>query len=150
MLTRNLPSKFIFPFIILLILIIQACKKDKTLSSTEKLTGTWTLTDVRTPDVSNSVSLYANIPPCVKDDIYQFNSDGSFTISEGAIACYGTAVDQGTWSISNNDKELDLEGTGGPKIFNIISLGADSMTLSGNYVFFLSGPFNYIGIYRKK
>jgi hypothetical protein len=100
---------------LLALLILGSCKKDTPSTSctynTASVTGTYKTNsliykaDAATPEVD----VFPTYPNCQKDDLLTFNSNGTYTVSEGATSCNPTNADSGTWSISGNNMILDGE-----------------------------------------
>ena len=92
-----------------------SCKKDTPSTSctynTASVLGSYKTTsflykaDAATPEVD----LFPSYPNCQKDDLLTFNSNGTYTLSEGATSCNPSNADSGTWSISGNNMILDGE-----------------------------------------
>mgnify|MGYP000019278394 CR=1 FL=1 len=99
---------------LLALLILGSCKKDTPTSATctyntASVIGTYKTTsflykaDAATPEVD----LFPSYPDCEKDDLLTFNSNGTYTVSEGATSCNPTNADSGTWSVSGNNMIVD-------------------------------------------
>lgn len=49
---------------------------------------------------------------CVKDDIYQFKTDGTYILDNGATKCYPDEpqiVDQGTWAFNVDETIINFD-----------------------------------------
>jgi len=56
--------------------------------------------------------LYAQLDSCDQDDIYSFSSTGAFTFEQGDIRCTPNSdqiIDNGTWTVSDDETELSLD-----------------------------------------
>ena len=65
------------------------------------LQGTFVITD-----------LYAQLDSCDQDDIYSFTSTGVFNLEQGDIRCTPNSdqiIDNGTWTVSDDETELSLD-----------------------------------------
>ena len=49
--------------------------------------------------------------PCFKDNIYTFNANGNYTISDGVDVCNPSDAETGTWSL-NGTNFIVNDGTG--------------------------------------
>jgi len=138
--------KYILPFITVF-LFIMSCEKDVELNMVEKLTQhTWvqtkqlidppitltdTINDATYPDITDVYPFFYY--DCEKDNIYNYSSNGTFTIEDGALSCYTglpNTLATGTWTF--NSKETELIVTSGiyQNIYKVTKLDAGYMELS--------------------
>lgn len=92
-------------------LIFNSCKKDDDASAstnTEKITGTWTASDL----ILGGQSLWSSVEDCSKDDNYTFKADGTGTFDEGATKCDpdDPQSEPATWKFIDNETKLVLDG----------------------------------------
>ena len=100
---------------LLALLILGSCKKDTPSTSctynTASVLGSYKSTSFlyKANAATPEVDLFPSYPDCQKDDLLIFNSNGTYTLSEGATSCNPSNADSGTWSISGNNMILDGE-----------------------------------------
>jgi hypothetical protein len=101
---------------LLALLILGSCKKDTPSSTTctyntASVLGSYKTTSLlyKADAVTPEEELFSLYPDCQKDDLLTFNSNGTYTVSEGATSCNPTNADSGTWSVSGNNMILDGE-----------------------------------------
>ena len=98
----------------LVVALFISCNKNKdddcTLS-TNAVSGNHRITAVRykaTPaaaEVDYYTSLYTD--PCERDDVFNFNSNGTYVFTDAGIVCSPSNSDNGTWSLSGNTVTID-------------------------------------------
>lgn len=137
------------PFFVLLTLAIftfSACEKGGDVvdppSNTELIAdGPWELiaqmvdppVTVNGTPVSNE---YAQLTDCLKDNIVDFTETGSFTVDEGATKCDATDPDlfnSGSWSFSDSETIITLDGASGTEIYNVVSISRSQLVLSQTF-----------------
>jgi Lipocalin-like domain len=100
------------------IAIFSSCKKKKDTPATCEVSvagiaGNYKLTKIETvaagiaTDVTNSL-----LDPCEKDDVYQFNSNKSFTYQDAGTACSPSSVGTGSWDVTGGKLVLAHSGNG--------------------------------------
>ena len=101
-----------------LTLLATACKKDKDAPAMtkENIAGTYKLTAEvykmpagQGPDED----MFSTYQPCVKDDLYNLNLDGSFEAVDAGDACDPTNAYQSTWGVEGNHLTI------GEHVYNI-------------------------------
>jgi hypothetical protein len=89
------------------ILVLPGCKSDNkpctlsqaTLSGTYKITAE--ITKSSTGEINNSFSAWAD---CKKDDLYTYNSNGTFNYTEGVTQCDPALIEYTqNWSLLGNE-----------------------------------------------
>jgi hypothetical protein len=83
-------------------------------------------------DVSSAPQL-----ACFKDNTTTFVSNGSFTVTEGAVVCSPTTAGTFTWSFQTNETQLVLSAPlfpGGSGTFDLISLTETNLVVSQNVI----------------
>ncbi len=134
------------PFFVLITLALftfSACEKGGDVvdppSNTELIAdGPWELigqmvdppVTVNGTPVSNE---FAQLDECVKDNILDFTETGSFTIDEGVTKCDSTNAqlfNYGTWSFSDAETKITLDGNGTNNEFNVVSIDRDKLIIS--------------------
>jgi hypothetical protein len=101
-----------------LVTLLSSCEKDKVedkcMLTTDKLAGTYKLTEVK-------YKLSATLPEqdflslmeaCEKDDLLILNSNGTYNYTDIGITCTPPGTITGTWSLNGNNLQSDgiLEG----------------------------------------
>jgi hypothetical protein len=103
-------------FIILfaLVTLFSSCKKDSTptcdlnltnISGTYKITSLIYKADATTPETD----VFLLYDACQKDDLFSFNANGTYVISEGATSCSPSNSDSGNWSLGGTTIIIDGE-----------------------------------------
>lgn len=98
--------------------IFSSCKKKKDTPATCEVTiagiaGNYKLTKIEAvaagvaTDVTNTY-----LDPCEKDDIYQFNTNKSFTYQDAGTACAPSSAGTGTWDVTGGKLVLTHSGNG--------------------------------------
>jgi hypothetical protein len=106
-------------FLLLLVnFTLSSCKKDKTV--TELLTnGSWKNTAISIDpgiDLDGTgtlvTDLFAQFPPCTKDDLTIFKTGGVYDSDEGATKCSVSdpQTTQGVWVLSADEKTMTIDG----------------------------------------
>jgi hypothetical protein len=102
--------------------LFSACKKDDSTSASggkkgSLTTGKWRITsstsviEYPAPIGTQTVNLFSSIQPCMQDNLYIFNSDGTNTTDEGATKCNTSDAQtksSGTWQLLNSDTQLKV------------------------------------------
>lgn len=91
--------------------------------------GKWKLVSAQA--AGGLLDLMSSMKDCQKDNYYIFNTNNSITINEGANKCNDSAkqeITQGTWTLSNNDAKISINGT--DILMGVNSLTADITTLN--------------------
>ena len=140
----------------LLVLIAFSCKKDKSESNTDKLTGKWWVNTSMTIDPAINLGgtlitdLWSQIPACTKDDMQKFESGGVFTFDEGATKCSTNdpQTTTGTWAFNSDETVVSVTtvGANGTETYSytIVKLDSDKMTAKFSEVQdYGSGPLTY-------
>lgn len=106
-------KKLIFISISILTIVTTSCKKETetcTLSSTS-IVGSYKIASIlykenaQTPVVDD----FTTYDACEKDDILTFNSNGNWTLTEGATSCNPANSDDGSWSLVGSIFTVDGE-----------------------------------------
>jgi hypothetical protein len=122
-------------------LFLIACNKSPTApaTKTDLITNkNWVMTSATiNPGVNiNGVvitDMYAQLPPCIKDNIMRFSSNGTYVDDEGATVCSAGApqTTPGTWAFSPNETVVTMSLSGNsPESYIIESLTANSFVIS--------------------
>lgn len=130
--------------ILIIGLIVSSCKKEP--NPVDNLVGTWTVNNATYTAMVGNMTFaqyeadVVHLPPQIISTVTQaltqmvdksisgtimIKSDNTFTSTLGGNS------DSGTWSLSPNNKTLDIiSSTKSPMVFNIIDLSATKMDLS--------------------
>lgn len=122
-----------------LMIIVLSCSKDSEQAPTraQLLTRNWKQTDLLASQSGlPAVSVFDMFfEACDKDNIWQFKSDGTFIVVEGATKCNSTdpdTVTTGTWQLIENDTKIILDDASEPaQTLNIVELTSSSLRLTG-------------------
>jgi len=92
-------------------------------------TGKWKLTALSVTAQGQTGDAYADLEECNKDDIFYFNTNGTYQYQSGDSKCDASEPDifeEGTWEI--NGKNLTIEITGdGPETVEIKLLNSTTL-----------------------
>ncbi len=100
-----------------LVLVTLSCKEDEDPSKKELLSGkNWVMVSQTVSPAINFngtliTDLFAQMDDCSKDDISKFNSNGTYTMEEGATKCDVNdpqVFDSGTWVFNSDETILVL------------------------------------------
>src|SRR5215212_7042595 len=86
-------------------LVAIGCKKDDNCDlSAEKLVGSYRLTGLtyKTSGSATATDVYNQIPPCERDDLYVFNSNGTTNYVDAGTLCAQQGNFTSSWSLSGN------------------------------------------------
>jgi hypothetical protein len=126
--------------VLVLFLVISSCSKDDDKQGATKaqlIARNWKQTDLLAAQAGlPPVSIFDTFfDPCNKDDIWQFKSDGTYSVVEGASKCTSTdpdTVTTGTWQLTDNDTKIIIDDASEPaQTLNIVELTNTSFKLSG-------------------
>ena len=121
-------------------IVVSSCSKDdddQGASKAQLIARNWRQTDLLAAQAGlPPVSIFDTFfEPCNKDDIWQFKSDGTYTVVEGASKCSSTdpdTVTTGTWQLTDNDNKIIIDDASEPaQTLNIVELTNTSFKLSG-------------------
>lgn len=106
-------------------------------TKTQLISKTWKQTDILASlggGVQTSVFTTA-LTACQQDNLWQFKSDGTYTISEGPSRCPASTSDvvaTGTWTFQENETKISFTDTvNGTQSFTILELTSTMMKLTG-------------------
>lgn len=127
--------KRILAFIAIASVTLSGCKKDKSESNTDKLSGKdWKMTALTVDPPINFggtmiSNVYSQIPACQQDDLTIFNSSGTVTFDEGASKCSSSDPQstQGTWTWNTDETVLSITDSGNTESYTIVSLSSSEM-----------------------
>ena len=143
--------------IMVLIIIMAACKKEKTPAPTDDTitilqSGDWKLTAFTiSPALNGITDVMQNIPPCAKDNLLQFKPNSIFYFDEGATKCdpSGPQRETGTWSYDPAIKQLKYASPSLDFVIDIKSINANS--LNGTRIMTVNGAnYTYTGTLTKQ
>lgn len=127
---------FTFPALILFIVFSTSCKKSSTPIPVPTNTAlissaSWKFNKA----TSSGIDVSSQIPACFKDNTITLVSNGTGTITEGALVCAPPAPATFTWSFLNSETQINFSVpliNGGSSTFNVVKLTSDEMQLSQN------------------
>ncbi len=108
-----------------------SCKKNKddtcTLSATavagnHKITGVRYKASPAAAEVDYYSTLYTD--PCERDDVFNFNSNGTYIFTDAGLKCVPPNDDNGTWSLSGNTVTIDGDAA------NVDAFNCTTLTVS--------------------
>ncbi|MEO6613587.1 MAG: lipocalin family protein [Chitinophagaceae bacterium] len=91
-----------------------SCKKNDSCSTNAgSVAGPYRITAYAYKSSSSATEVdYYNVifsDPCDRDDIYTFNSNGTYHITDAGTVCSPPNTDDGTWALSGNTMTIDGE-----------------------------------------
>ncbi|MEZ5031200.1 MAG: lipocalin family protein [Saprospiraceae bacterium] len=124
-------------------LTMGACKKDDDSKSARDILieGKW---DVTSAKVNPGIEIFPGVvisdllideDPCDADDLTIFNADGTSTIDEGPTKCDPSdpqTYNNGSWSLSSDEKQLTIDIDGEEITFNIASISDTQLVLTAS------------------
>ncbi len=151
-------KKLIIFLIIVNIIGLSSCKKDEVLSKTELLCrSSWVLTgSTFTPGIFFEgygliTDYFAILAECRKDDIWDFNENGNYTLEDGAKKCDPldpSVFDYGTWAFNSNETVIIITSNiYYTSEFNILELTEQTLRVSSMLVDSLSNIYTWTETY---
>lgn len=131
------------------VIFFVSCRQDVKTTYEDRLTGhIWMLNDYQI-EQSPVVSIYSSLDTCVKDNLYRFFLDGTYTTYEGIKKCSpNDPIEQrGTWSFSSDRKVLTTIDYKGERT-NLDILTMEKETMKFRYTD--TSSINYLEIYKPK
>jgi len=90
-----------------------SCKKSDNVSNAktvQNISGSYNLTGLTWTALGVTANVYDSLPPCEKDNILQFDADGSVHEIDAKILCDPPETDSlSTWGLSSNGDSLYLD-----------------------------------------
>jgi len=114
-----------------LLFVFSSCNKEKVKSKTDLLTQkAWKIQKLETKEGNNPwEDDFPTWDACSKDDRYVFRANNTYEFNEGLTKCDPSdpqIIDTGTWSFTNNETKLLIDGDE----FTIVSLTDSNLILS--------------------
>ncbi|MBS1761502.1 MAG: lipocalin family protein [Bacteroidetes bacterium] len=109
------------------------CKKDKDEDvcalSSASFAGSYKITGATTQMGSGTeTDIYTSLyEPCERDDVYTFNTNGTYTLTDAGVVCDPPNTDAGTWAISGNTVTIDGDNA------NISNFTCSGFTVVASY-----------------
>jgi hypothetical protein len=95
------------------ILSFISCKKSDNVSNAktvQNISGSYNLTGLTWSALGVTANVYDSLPPCEKDNIFQFDADGTAREIDAKISCDPPETDTlAIWSLSSNGDSLYLD-----------------------------------------
>jgi Lipocalin-like domain len=113
-----------------------ACKKDDAKPSAQDLISkSWILTDLKATLNGVTESIYDDeFDACDQDNLYNFTSDGKFTVTENILKCDPAdpnPLSSGTWVLLENSTKITIDPIDeDPQTLNIEELTTSSLNAS--------------------
>ncbi len=146
---------------ILTVIIMAGCSKGNSITTpapdpdntvTILQSGAWKIAGFTISPALNGVTdVLLNMPPCVKDNLFQFKANGIFNLDEGATRYNpaGPQVETGTWTYDASIRQLKFSSATVDFIVNIQSISNTSM--SGTRPVVVNGAnYTYSGTFEKQ
>jgi hypothetical protein len=138
--------------LVLSVILLYSCEKEKDPTKSEilaqkpwKLTSSTINPPLNIPEIGIISDYYAFLPPCKKDDIWVFKTNGSFTFEEGDTKCdelSPTVYDMGNWTLNSDETVLSLTSlNSGMSEYDIVELTSSVMKLRFQLVDTLSNVY---------
>jgi len=109
--------KKIFSIVLIAVLFATACdKKDNScMTSVASLSGIYKITAVtyKASPVSAEIDYFNILFPdaCERDDLYTFQTNGTYQVKDAGTICSPSGDDDGTWSLSGSTIVIDGDPT---------------------------------------
>ncbi|MEO6405744.1 MAG: lipocalin family protein [Ferruginibacter sp.] len=113
-------------------ILFSSCKKDNNCDlNSASVAGSYKITSLKYKQTPSSpeVDLYNSLSACEKDDIYIFDSNGSFNYQDAGTICNPSGSYNSSWSLSGNTLTYDGDA------YNVSSFNCSNMSLTGNSLF---------------
>ena len=109
-------KKFILITVLTSLLFISCNKPDNTcITDTNSVSGAYKITAVTyKANASSAEADYFNTlfpEPCERDDVYTFQTNGTYQLKDAGTVCSPSGDDDGTWSVSGNSMIVDGDAT---------------------------------------
>jgi hypothetical protein len=107
--------KKILSLVVAVLFLAASCKKESSTPtctlSAAAVSGNYKLTAVlyKASSLAQEIDLFLQYDACEKDNIYTFNPNGTYTISDGVVACSPSDADAGLWSLNGTTMTVDDE-----------------------------------------
>ena len=132
-------------FIVAFLWAGMSCNKDDQnvqlpVTRAQLLARSWIQTDLlATPPGGTQTSVFNTVlTACQRDNIWNFKSDGTYTVTEGATKCNTTDPDiatSGTWQLTESDTKIIIDDVStAPQTFTITELTSSSLKITGTQV----------------
>jgi hypothetical protein len=118
-----------------------SCSKDEQtvplpVTRAQLLARSWIQTDLLATVGGTQTSVFNTVlTACQRDNIWNFKSDGTYTVTEGATKCNTTdpdTVTSGTWQLTDSDTKIIIDDISDvPQTFTITELTSSSLKISG-------------------
>jgi hypothetical protein len=103
------------PFILIAVLGLTNCKKDKSTSTEILVSKTWkkALNDKNTATNPTGTVIYSSVQNCELDDTFNFGTDGKLLVNNGSVKCEQNETQNTTqtYSLKRTTKEFTINGT---------------------------------------
>lgn len=127
--------------IVSMVLLASACSKNSDEGSmatkTQLISKTWKQTDIlASVGLGAQTSVFKTVlTDCQQDNLWQFNSNGTYTFFEGPFRCPTSPSDviaTGTWMFTDNETKITFnDPVNGTQNFSIVELTSTTMKLTG-------------------
>ena len=132
-------------FIVFILAVGISCNKDEStvplpVSRAQLLARSWIQTDLLAslPGGSPTSVFTTVLEACERDNIWNFKSDGTYTVTEGATKCNVADPDtatSGTWQLTENDTKIIIDDVNDvPQTFTITELTSSSLKITGTTI----------------
>jgi hypothetical protein len=152
-------KKIILFLVIFNIIGFSSCKKDEELTNTELLCrDSWILSaSTFTPGIFIEgygliTDYFAILSNCTKDDLWDFNENGNYTLEDGPTKCDPldpSVFDYGTWAFNSDETVVILTSNVyyGTTEYNILELTEQTLKVSSMLVDTLSNAYTWTETY---
>jgi hypothetical protein len=132
-------------FIVLILAVGISCNKDEStvplpVSRAQLLARSWIQTDLLAslPGGPPQSVFTTVLEACERDNIWNFKSDGTYTVTEGATKCNAADPDtatSGTWQLTESDTKIIIDDINEvPQTFTITELTSSSLKITGTTI----------------
>jgi Lipocalin-like domain len=121
--------------VILIFLVINACKKSASPNNTntrtvQSFSGSYSFTAITANALGQTIDLYDSLPACERDNTIQLDVNGLASFIDAGIACVPKSDSSGTWSLSQNTDTIYLAGSASNTAFYIKSWDGSTLVLT--------------------
>lgn len=128
------------PFILIPILTFTGCLDDDD-NNEDNITAqtisnkNYSYADYKVSANSVTLTTYASLDPCFRDDFYRFNLDGSGYVSDNIDRCDSIAPQRSEffWALLSNDTKIVIDyGAADVEVYNILIVNGDTFKIESN------------------
>lgn len=128
-------KKVLFIICVSCVTILMSCKKEVTQKEYLTKQGWMQNKGFFESNGTEVYNYFAETQECRKDDILMFNSDGTYTITDGASSCLTPRNEDGRWELINGDKGIKIYAPSDTIVFNIDEITDNKCVFNSNAIY---------------